>query len=121
MTEFIRNAWYAVCWSDELGVTPQSRQILGEDLAVYRTANGVPAAVEDCCPHRLAPMSLGFVNGENIVCGYHGMEFDRDGFCNLFRVKKIYPEKQELERTLLSRGITLFGPGWASKKKPMMN
>ena len=22
MTEFIRNAWYAVCWSDELGVTP---------------------------------------------------------------------------------------------------
>ena len=96
MTEFIRNAWYAVCWSDELGVTPHSRQILGKDLAVYRTANGVPAVVENCCPHRLAPMLLGFVNGENIVCGYHGMEFDRDGFCVSIPGQKNIPRKARI-------------------------
>lgn len=81
MTNFIRNAWYAACWSNELAREPQAKTILGEDLAVFRTETGVAAAVEDCCPHRFAPMSLGSVEGENIVCGYHGMQFDCAGVC----------------------------------------
>ena len=81
MTNFIRNAWYAACWSDELEGAPQAMMILGEGIALYRTEAGVAAAVEDCCPHRLAPMSLGRVEGENIACGYHGMQFDCAGIC----------------------------------------
>jgi len=81
MTNFIRNAWYAACWSDELESQPQAKTILGEELAVYRTESGVVAAVEDCCPHRFAPMSLGSIAGENIACGYHGMQFDCAGLC----------------------------------------
>ena len=96
MANFIRNAWYAVAWSHELEDKPQAKRVLGEDLAVYRTQSGVAAAVEDCCPHRFAPMSLGFVEGENIVCGYHGMEFDPDGCCISIPGQKNVPSRAKI-------------------------
>jgi nitrite reductase/ring-hydroxylating ferredoxin subunit len=40
---------------------------------------GEVAAVEDFCPHRGAPLSLGFVCDGKLVCGYHGLEMGCDG------------------------------------------
>ena len=97
MTNFIHNGWYAVGWSHELGHKPKAKRVLGEDLAVYRTESGIAYAVEDCCPHRLAPLSLGFVNGENLVCGYHGMEFDRNGQCVSIPGQKNIPGRVEIK------------------------
>ena len=37
------------------------------------------AAVEDFCPHRGAPLSLGYVENGNLVCGYHGLVMGCDG------------------------------------------
>ena len=34
MTNFIRNAWYAVAWSHELQNKPQAKRVLGEDIAI---------------------------------------------------------------------------------------
>jgi len=96
MTDFIYNAWYAVCWSHELEDRPLAKRVLGEGLAVYRTASGVAAAVEDCCPHRFAPMSLGCVDGENIMCGYHGMQFDRAGACVSIPGQKNVPGRAKI-------------------------
>lgn len=81
MTGFVRNAWYAACWSSELTTAPLPRRILGDDVALYRTGGGQSRAVEDCCPHRFAPLSHGSVEGDEIVCGYHGMRFDGQGVC----------------------------------------
>lgn len=97
MTTFIHNAWYAVCWSHELVDKPQAKRVLGEDIAVYRTKSGLAAAVEDCCPHRFAPMSLGHVDGESIVCGYHGMEFDRAGCCKSIPGQKNVPSRVKIK------------------------
>jgi phenylpropionate dioxygenase-like ring-hydroxylating dioxygenase large terminal subunit len=36
-------------------------------------------AVEDFCPHRGAPLSLGFVRDGTLVCGYHGLEMGCGG------------------------------------------
>ena len=96
MTNFIRNAWYAACWSNELDGQPQAKTILSTELAVYRTESGIAAAVEDCCPHRFAPMSLGCVEGENIVCGYHGMQFDCTGGCVGIPGQKNIPERVKI-------------------------
>ena len=96
MTNFIRNAWYAVAWSHELQNKPQAKRVLGEDIAIYRTKSGVATAVEDCCPHRFAPMSLGFVEGENIICGYHGMEFDPAGCCISIPGQKNVPSRAKI-------------------------
>ncbi|MGB0630002.1 MAG: Rieske 2Fe-2S domain-containing protein [Alphaproteobacteria bacterium] len=96
MSNFIHNAWYAVCWCHELEDRPAAKRVLGKDLAVYRTQSGVAAAVEDCCPHRFAPMSLGRVEGENIMCGYHGMEFDRTGACVSIPGQKNVPSRAKI-------------------------
>ena len=55
--------------------------ILDEQVVIGRTQSGTPFALEDRCPHRFAPLSLGRINGEHLQCGYHGAEFDRDGMC----------------------------------------
>ena len=40
-----------------------------------------PAALEDRCCHRAAPLSLGAVEGDHLRCGYHGLTFDAKGQC----------------------------------------
>jgi vanillate O-demethylase monooxygenase subunit len=82
---YLRNAWYVAAWSDELadgGVL--GRTILKEPVVVYREGNGAVSALEDRCPHRFAPLSMGKVLGGNrLQCPYHGLEFDRSGACVL--------------------------------------
>jgi phenylpropionate dioxygenase-like ring-hydroxylating dioxygenase large terminal subunit len=38
-------------------------------------------ALEDCCCHRAAPLSMGELSGEYLACGYHGLKFDVSGRC----------------------------------------
>jgi vanillate O-demethylase monooxygenase subunit len=45
----------------------------------YRGEEGRVASLEDFCPHRGAPLSLGFVSEGKLVCGYHGLEMGCDG------------------------------------------
>jgi vanillate O-demethylase monooxygenase subunit len=78
---FIRECWYVAALSSELEGKPLSRQILGEHVAIYRTESGEVVAVADRCPHRGYPLSLGKVEGELLVCGYHGFTFDCSGSC----------------------------------------
>jgi vanillate O-demethylase monooxygenase subunit len=55
------------------------RQICGEKMVFYRGLENRVAAVEDFCPHRGAPLSLGYVDNGNLVCGYHGLVMGCDG------------------------------------------
>lgn len=76
---FPKNAWYVACTPDEIEGKPLGRQICGEKIVFYRGQGGKVAAVEDFCPHRGAPLSLGFVRDGNLVCGYHGLEMGCEG------------------------------------------
>ncbi|MCK2087089.1 aromatic ring-hydroxylating dioxygenase subunit alpha [Thauera aromatica] len=76
---FPRNAWYVACTPDEIEGKPLGRTICGEPVALYRAEGGIAAAVEDFCPHRGAPLSLGRVVDGKLVCGYHGLEMGCDG------------------------------------------
>ena len=76
---FLKNAWYVAATPDEVDSKPLGRQICGERIAFYRGAEGKVAAVEDFCPHRGAALSLGYVEGGNLVCGYHGLVMGCDG------------------------------------------
>ncbi len=74
-----QNAWYVACTPDEIADKPLGRQICGEKMVFYRGHEGKVAAVEDFCPHRGAPLSLGHVENGNLVCGYHGLVMGCDG------------------------------------------
>lgn len=76
---FPKNAWYVACTPDEIVGKPLGRQICGERVVFYRGADGIVAALEDFCPHRGAPLSLGFVREGQLVCGYHGLQMGYDG------------------------------------------
>lgn len=76
---FVRNAWYVACTADALTFKPLGRTILGEAMVFFRDAGGAAVALEDFCPHRGAPLSLGRVQDGRLMCGYHGLEVGADG------------------------------------------
>ncbi|MEM7693553.1 MAG: aromatic ring-hydroxylating dioxygenase subunit alpha [Pseudomonadota bacterium] len=76
-----KNAWYAAALCDEISDRPLAREILGRALVFYRLPDGRAVAMEDRCPHRLAPLSPGKLIGDAIECPYHGLRFGPDGMC----------------------------------------
>jgi phenylpropionate dioxygenase-like ring-hydroxylating dioxygenase large terminal subunit len=78
---YLKNAWYVGAWSHEITRDPFQRFMLDEPLVFYRTESGTPVALDDRCCHRFAPLSAGWLEGDNIVCGYHGFTYDANGAC----------------------------------------
>jgi phenylpropionate dioxygenase-like ring-hydroxylating dioxygenase large terminal subunit len=76
---FIRNRWYVAGWDREISRTPTARTICGEAVVLYRRLDGSALALEDACPHRLLPLSMGCVEDDGIRCGYHGLKLDDQG------------------------------------------
>ena len=56
-------------------------QILGEKFTLYRSHSGRPYLVAPRCPHRGTALHVGWVEGEEIRCRYHGWKFDGAGQC----------------------------------------
>ena len=81
MSDFLKNAWYVAALSGEVGRSLQPLKLLGEAVVVYRTQDGLPVALEDACPHRKLPLSMGRLKGDAVECGYHGLTFNRSGQC----------------------------------------
>ena len=75
----LRRFWYATVPIEHLKDGPKPFTLLGEPIVLFLDAKGEPAALEDRCCHRTAKLSKGWCNNGNIVCGYHGWEYDRDG------------------------------------------
>jgi vanillate O-demethylase monooxygenase subunit len=73
------NAWYVACTAEEIAEGPLGRVVCGQAMVVFRDGAGGVAALEDFCPHRGAPLSLGFVREGALVCGYHGLAVGCDG------------------------------------------
>jgi phenylpropionate dioxygenase-like ring-hydroxylating dioxygenase large terminal subunit len=79
---FLRNCWYVAGWSHHFPQgQPVARTLLGEPIVLYRAADGAVAALEDRCCHRLAPLSKGRIEGDDLRCMYHGLKFAASGAC----------------------------------------
>lgn len=78
---FLKNAWYVAASDHEIGRHLHSTRILGEDIVLYRTLDGGVTALEDACPHRKLPLSMGRLLDDTVECGYHGLVFDCSGSC----------------------------------------
>lgn len=79
---FPLNAWYVTAWSHEVGKrAPLARTVCNKRIVLWRKPDGAVAALEDACWHRLAPLSLGWIDGGDLVCRYHGLAFDGNGQC----------------------------------------
>jgi len=80
-TPFIRNAWYVAARSDEVSREPLARTILGSSVMLFRKQDGTAVALQNRCAHRSFPLAKGKVDGDTIVCGYHGLRYNCEGEC----------------------------------------
>jgi phenylpropionate dioxygenase-like ring-hydroxylating dioxygenase large terminal subunit len=81
MSAFVRNQWYVAAYGTEVGRELLARTILGEPIVFYRTGAGEVVALADRCVHRRFPLSESRLDGDTIVCGYHGFTYDQRGAC----------------------------------------
>lgn len=86
-----REAWYVAAHCDEVGRELLARDILGDPVVLYRREDGAVAAVGGRCPHRHFPLGGGFLRGDSVVCGYHGIAFGADGRCQAIPTQDTVP------------------------------
>jgi len=72
--------WYPIARADEVSDKPLAVKLLDVELVTYR-ANGKLVVARDLCVHRGTPLSMGWVEGDEIVCPYHGFHYAPDGKC----------------------------------------
>ena len=75
----LKDLWYPICPSGFVKDNPVSLRRLGYKIVLWRDASGQVHALEDHCPHRGAPLSLGVILGDRMACAYHGVEVRCDG------------------------------------------
>lgn len=75
----LHNHWYAAGLAEEFGTEPKARTLLDESIVFYRTGSGELTALQNRCLHRSFPLSESTVDGDNIVCGYHGACYSPEG------------------------------------------
>ena len=71
--------WYPVCLAFELGLLPLQVLIYEQAIVLFRDREGLPAALEDRCPHRDVPLSMGRCEQGSVVCSFHGWRFNSKG------------------------------------------
>lgn len=80
-TPFLFNQWYVGAFAEEVGRDLLARTLLGRRVLFYRTMDGRPVALADRCAHRSYPLSDGELDGDSVICGYHGFRYNPDGDC----------------------------------------
>jgi phenylpropionate dioxygenase-like ring-hydroxylating dioxygenase large terminal subunit len=78
---FLKNVWYVAANVGEFDDGMVTRKICNEQILMFRTSSGEIAAIEDRCPHRFVPLSMGRRIGDTVQCAYHGLRFDGTGAC----------------------------------------
>jgi phenylpropionate dioxygenase-like ring-hydroxylating dioxygenase large terminal subunit len=116
-TSVLRHYWYPVALGSELTDQPLACRVLGEPVVVYRVGQQV-AALRDLCIHRGSPLSLGWVEGETVVCAYHGWQYAADGTC--VRIPSLPPERPIPRKARLPtyRAAERYGLVWVCLDEP---
>jgi len=72
-----QNRWWPLCLSEQIkNDAPYAVELGGEKIVLFRDGSHTIRALEDRCPHRRVPLSLGRMTNEgHLQCGYHGWTF----------------------------------------------
>jgi phenylpropionate dioxygenase-like ring-hydroxylating dioxygenase large terminal subunit len=114
----LRHFWYPTLRVDEVATGPKPFRLMGEDIVLFLTADGTPAALEDRCCHRTAKLSKGWCDGGHIVCGYHGWTYQGDG--QLVRIPQFDPEQPfPKHRVKPYHAAARYGYVWVALEAPL--
>ncbi len=88
--EMLRHYWHPVALIDEfnpqldprMAIRPvKAVRLLGQDLVLFKTAQGQFGLLDRDCPHRGADLAFGRNEGDGLRCPFHGWKFDITGQC----------------------------------------
>jgi len=110
--ESMRHFWHPVMFASQLQDKPEAVTLLGEQLVVARMAGAVRCFL-DLCPHRGTALSLGWLEGDQLRCAYHGWTYGPDGACTSIpsRFGAVIPSRA---RTPAYRAMEKNGLIWVS-------
>lgn len=86
----LRHYWQPVALLDEfdpaldptMALRPvKAVRVLGQDLVLFRDADGRFGLLDRDCPHRGADLAYGRNEGDGLRCPFHGWKFDISGQC----------------------------------------
>jgi len=78
-TPLLYNHWYVAGTTEEFTREPVAKTLLERSIVFYRTESGELTALQNRCLHRSYPLSESELDGDNLVCSYHGACYDPDG------------------------------------------
>jgi len=88
------NYWYPVAWAKDLKPSQVIPVVIWQEkIALYRDDENKVYALEDACPHKGVALHKGEVQDSNLLCPYHGWEFNGEGEC--VRIPYL-PQEQKL-------------------------
>ncbi|MEY3924011.1 MAG: Phthalate 4,5-dioxygenase oxygenase subunit [Pseudomonadota bacterium] len=88
--QVLRHYWHPVALLDEfnaaldprMGIRPvKAVKLLGQDLVLFKNAQGAFGLLDRDCPHRGADLAYGRNEGDGLRCPFHGWKFDVTGQC----------------------------------------
>ena len=80
----LMNDWHVVAYAPGLKANePMAVRLLEEDLVLWRVGDKIHAW-RDLCVHRGTRLSLGKIQGETLMCAYHGWTYNEAGQCIRF-------------------------------------
>ena len=87
------NFWYAAALSEDLGTKPIKVKMLGRHFVLFRDSAGRAHCLSNVCVHRCASLANGWIEGDNVVCPYHGWQYSGDGQCR--RIPSLGPDQPQ--------------------------
>ena len=88
--------FYPIAYSDEVVDKPLARTLLDQPLILYRTTGRKVVVARDLCIHRGVPLHLGWQEGDEMVCAYHGFRYGADGKCTKIPAQPDLPVPKKL-------------------------
>ena len=85
---------------------------------VWRDTGGALHAFRDVCVHRGTALSLGCVEGDEIVCAYHGWRYGGDGTCTAIPQLAEPTRVPARARAIAYPAMERYGVVWAALEPP---
>lgn len=102
-------AWYVAMPSRQLRARPRAVELFGRNIAIWRSSDGRPVAMDPYCPHQGANLALGSVVAGALRCPFHSWRYDSSGRCiSIPGVERIPPAA----RVRTYPTVDLYGLVW---------
>ena len=103
--------------SEDVTDAPGRAELLGEAVVLWRSDSGLHA-FRDLCIHRGSALSLGRVEGGELVCPYHGWRYGGDGACTRIPAQPAGAKVPTKARALSYRVQERYGLIWVALDSP---